>query len=496
MGPGHEHEPVGTPQYYSRRSLLFSKNSAENPYTRNRISETGFYDAIKDRWNAFLDAKMSRRTFLRGAKNVSIGAFASSLVVAGFHADQVELGVNWLATKMKAPDEPLVIPEQAEAKIQKAMLLYNNMITNFGTHSELMLENSRDLGEKYAMVWPYSRAIEATYAMRFVPGSGKEPRERYKNMLGGLENYWSDKPPDHKPGYDPGLTALNSYYHPQLRPFVENNGPDRYVDDNLWIGQILMREYWETKDKRLLHRAKQIFELAKDQWDHVQGGVYWKQQFVNEESHGRGIVSNAPAIMLGVELYKAVYAETGSGDNTCLEFCDKTFRWLQDNLKDSSDGLYFDNKDYTGKVGTEKFTYCQGVMIGAMVKLNEIDPARYKLDDAVKLANNSLTHFDKLEESLKINGRKHDPDDIRSEGYEDLAYTGIFFANLLYLAKKIESPEFTQRVQRTLDKIVSRLYLNHDKLLDHAGAVHLAALNCMAEEEYNSPYFSPLSIGA
>ncbi len=493
LGPGHEHEPARTPQYYSRRDLLFSRNSSESPYARNHISETGFYDVIRDRWNDFLDAKMSRRTLLTGARRASLGAFAASLVVGGFHAEQVELGMNWLSTKLQEPDPPLDIPENAEAKEKKAMLLYNNMITKFGTHNELMLERSREIGAEYALVWPYSRAIEATYAMRFVPGAGNEPRERHKNMLGGLEAYWSDKPEGHKPGYDPGLIALNSNYVSILKPFVESEGPDRYVDDNLWAGQILMREYWETKDGRLLHRAKQVFELAVDQWDHVQGGIYWKQQFSNEKAHGRGIVSNAPAIMLGVELYKALYAATG--DQTCLEFCDKTYRWVQDNLKDSSDGLYYDNKDFTGRVGTEKFTYCQGVMIGAMVKLNEIDPDRYALDPAVKLANDSLIHFDNLEQSLKLNGRKHDPSDIFSEGYDDLAYTGVYFANLLYLADKIKDPVFAQRVKRTLERIVSRLHLQHDKLLDHAGAVHLAALNCMTEENYQFSYKSPLFVG-
>ena len=131
------------------------------------------------------------------------------------------------------------------ARDRKVIDSFNTLNRDFGVSNDLLL--SSDHGWRYASVWPYSRALDANYAVTLLPNIGDKYKDDYQKRLAAVGRYWNTDPEGSPPGYDPGLKDLNVGEHLQ-----------RYIDDNLWVGIIMGRDYEQSGNKTNLESAKRI----------------------------------------------------------------------------------------------------------------------------------------------------------------------------------------------------------------------------------------------
>lgn|GEM_PF-3565056 len=294
---------------------------------------------------------------------------------------------------------------------------------------------------------------------------------RYHNTLNGLEEYYYNGPAGYEAGYTAGLNAFNFDELPGARWFNVDK-TQRFVDDNLWLGLALAAAYKQFKDPFLLLRAEQTFKMAMAEWvpGEDMGGLRWMQDLPGVPVEGRALVSNAPAITLGIQLYlltgKPEYLNWRPGAGV-----EDLFAWIQLRLRNEA-GLYADNINEHNDVGPEIWTYGQGTVIEALQHLNMANPQKYPLAMAVDLTKKAFVFFDTLDKNLLQRQNPHLPD-----GYMDNAFNGIFFEKVLALAEATHDPDFTELVKSKLHERVRRLEPMYTSLQDQAGALHLAALD-------------------
>ncbi len=229
----------------------------------------------------------------------------------------------------------------------------------------------------YASVWPSYQALSAFYLTSLFPGKSACSTAFGESLQAMDENYWSQSLPGGLGAYDQGPSAFH----------FTSDLPR--VDDSLWMGLAIMQQYSKTKDPALLERAEEVFSLAQGNWARGIGGVYWEA--TGATNHARTVVSNAPAAILGVELFRQ------TGDLRYLTWSEMIVAWLDAELRDPTTGLFNDNiDDYGGRtrIDTTKYTYTQGMMVGAMTALSTVDPTNYPIRDAVELTERSLAYFD------------------------------------------------------------------------------------------------------
>ncbi|HZT67164.1 MAG TPA: glycoside hydrolase family 76 protein [Acidimicrobiales bacterium] len=229
----------------------------------------------------------------------------------------------------------------------------------------------------YARAWPSYQALQALYIASLSPGARSCRADLTDNMRALDAHYWDDTYAS-PAAFDQGPHA---FHLPWDAP---------RVDDSLWLGLAATRAYTLTHDRAFLERAEAVFRLAVGNWDPRKGGVYWEYHTSGATNHDKTVVSNAPAALLGAALYSQ------TGDQIYLAWSERMVDWAEANLLDAQTGLYNDHVDDDARpasVGTAKFTYNQGVMVGAIAALSVLDPGRYRLSDAVDLARRSMSYF-------------------------------------------------------------------------------------------------------
>lgn len=121
--------------------------------------------------------------------------------------------------------------------------------------------------------------------------------------------------------------------------------------------------------------------------EHMGGGIAWRKSQLDYKN----TPANAPAVILAARLYRAF------GQAEDLNWAHRIYGWQRDNLVDPATGLVWDGMNRTGDGQIDKdwkFTYCQGVFIGAAVELYRITGERGYLDEAVctyNMAKKELT---------------------------------------------------------------------------------------------------------
>ncbi|HEY8918660.1 MAG TPA: glycoside hydrolase family 76 protein, partial [Chitinophaga sp.] len=98
--------------------------------------------------------------------------------------------------------------------------------------------------------------------------------------------------------------------------------------------------------------------------------------------------ANAPACIIAARMYQVTQ------DPADMDWAKKIYQWQKTTLVDPASGLVYDgiNQDGSGQVNKDwKFTYNQGVFIGAGIELYKLTGEQGYLNDALKTANNSLS---------------------------------------------------------------------------------------------------------
>lgn len=156
---------------------------------------------------------------------------------------------------------------------------------------------------------------------------------------------------------------------------------NHFYDDMEWMALACLRAYEATSDVAYKTTAELLWNDIKGGWDDTfGGGIYWNKNRANKNTP-----ANAPASIIASRMYQVNH------DPADLDWAKKIYQWQKTNLVDPVSGLVWDGLDATGTNKDWKFTYNQGVYIGAGVELYKITGEAVYLNDALKTANNSLT---------------------------------------------------------------------------------------------------------
>lgn len=169
---------------------------------------------------------------------------------------------------------------------------------------------------------------------------------------------------------------------------------DRFFDDNSIVGLDMVEAYRLTGNKDYLAYAKQIVEFLKSGYDEVfGGGLWWNESLKNipgNSNSNKPACSNSFATLFLLEYYDVCDEQEKS---EVLNFAKSLYQWLKENLRDPSDGCYWNDKSASGVINQTKWTYNTGAMISNGVRLFRITGQQSFLDDAIFSAEGSYSYF-------------------------------------------------------------------------------------------------------
>lgn len=168
------------------------------------------------------------------------------------------------------------------------------------------------------------------------------------------------------------------------RGILRRNGgvyPNELYDDMEWMALAWLRAYHATGNTTYKDTALLLWKDIQTGWnDHMGGGIAWQKSQLDYKN----TPANAPAVILAVRLYQSF------GDREDLDWALRIYDWQKRYLVDPETGFVWDgmNRNGDGQIDKDwKFTYCQGVFIGAGVELYRATGDAAYLDDALRTAN-------------------------------------------------------------------------------------------------------------
>ncbi|MDQ0116049.1 glycoside hydrolase family 76 protein [Paenibacillus harenae] len=208
--------------------------------------------------------------------------------------------------------------------------------------------------------------------------------------------------------------------------------PNELYDDMEWMALAWLRAYQATGAVKYKEAALLLWEDIKTGWnEHMGGGIAWQKSQLDYKN----TPANAPAAILAARLHRAF------GSESDLAWALKIYEWQKANLVDPATGFVWDGMNRLGDGQIDKhwkFTYCQGVFIGAAVELYRITKDDRYLADASRSASASLAELAHPETMLL-------PDEETGDGG---LFKGIYVRYLTELA--IENREGERAVTDVL----------------------------------------------
>ena len=175
--------------------------------------------------------------------------------------------------------------------------------------------------------------------------------------------------------------------------------PDRFYDDNIWIGIDFTDLFIASGDKEFLKRAEKIWYFVVSGRDDVMGdGIYWCEQRKNSKN----TCSNAPAAVFGLNLYAATH------NKKYLSAGKELYEWTRKVLYDSEERLYSDNIGINGKTDRAKYSYNSGQMLQAASLLYKFTSDEKYKQEADTLAGACAERFFVRNEKGEQRVKMHD----------------------------------------------------------------------------------------
>lgn len=214
-----------------------------------------------------------------------------------------------------------------------------------------------------------------------------------------------------------------------VKRFNNNTLLHNYYDDMEWMALALLRAWDLTGNHGYRLGVLELWEDIKTAWNsHMGGGMAWKK----DQRDYKNTPANAPASILAARLFRRFH---GRED---FEWAKRIYEWNKSNLVDPVTGFVWDGMNRLGDGGIDKdwkFTYCQGVFIGAAVELYHCTGEPSYIADARRTA---LAAGEQLAEPGS--GM------LREEGDGDCGlFKGIFIRYLLELIRL--QPDFTEMAE-------------------------------------------------
>ena len=276
-------------------------------------------------------------------------------------------------------------------------------------------------GPRVAYLWPTSGVFSGVNALLKATGEKQYRQMLEKTVLPGLEQYYDSL---RKPA------CFQSY-------ITSAGKSDRFYDDNVWLALDFCESYMLTRKPEYLRKSVETWQFILSGWDEqLGGGIYWCEQ----KKHSKNTCSNAPASVLAFKLFEA------TKDSVYFNWGLRIYNWTKANLQDSTDYLYFDNKNLSGKTGRQKYTYNSGQMLQAAAMIYKLTGNRIYLLEAQHIARSSINHF--TEEYTTAEGKK-----IRLFKNTGNWFNAILFRGYTELYRLDGNPEFISDVRDNMDQL-------------------------------------------
>ena len=198
-----------------------------------------------------------------------------------------------------------------------------------------------------------------------------------------LTGYWT-----YANGWDAVLDAVErtgrSRYTGLIETFYlgqnERGWSSDFYDDECWMSMALIRAYDLTSDPKYLARAQSIFADVLSAWDTTccgaaPGGVWWDRAHTQKAT-----ASNAGAALTAARLYRR------TGAPSYLNFARQVYSFWYAQMVNHTSGQVCDHINPNGEKVWWKFTYNEGLMIGAALELHEATGESSFLTHAHKFA--------------------------------------------------------------------------------------------------------------
>jgi predicted alpha-1,6-mannanase (GH76 family) len=159
-----------------------------------------------------------------------------------------------------------------------------------------------------------------------------------------------------------------------------------WYDDENWATLALIRAYDLTGEAAYLAEAKTLYGDVMAAWDTTccgatPGGLWWDRAHTQKAT-----AANAGAVVSGARLYER------TNEAAYLAFARKAFTFWAANMVDPTTHQVFDHMTTTGQKVAWKFTYNEGLMIGAAVALAQASGDSSTLAVAEDIASFMLAH--------------------------------------------------------------------------------------------------------
>ncbi|WP_224996260.1 glycoside hydrolase family 76 protein [Cesiribacter sp. SM1] len=213
---------------------------------------------------------------------------------------------------------------------QRADLLLENYLTKYWDGNYI-----RNTGE-----WTYIHGMDAV-----IDGAERTNKQKYHGLI---ETFYEAQ--DRRHGW------LNDYY-----------------DDENWFVLTLIHAYDVTAEEKYLRKAEEIYkDILENAWDdsccgETNGGLWW-----NKAKTQKATAANAGAVISGLQLYKRTNREEYRA------FAKKVYDFWWTNMVDKTTYQVADHINTDGTKVWWKFTYNEGLMIGASMEMyNTFDKTSY-----------------------------------------------------------------------------------------------------------------------
>lgn len=229
-----------------------------------------------------------------------------------------------------------------------------------------------------------------------------------------------------------------------------NHWTNEYYDDMGWMAIAMLdadAATAATKDRAYRVIARTLWDDIRVAWnDQHGGGIPWRKT----QRDYKNAPANGPAILIGAALYRA---EKKPADLTEAK---RIHAWLVKTLRDPQSGFIWDgiNRTGDGKIDDKwRFTYNQGIFIGACLELHRATADAAYLADAERTAGAALRAFFP-EDGLCREGGNGDGG----------LFKGILVNHLATLARK--SPTLAPRIRAALVANGQRLHRLQEERAD------------------------------
>lgn len=230
----------------------------------------------------------------------------------------------------------------------------------------------------------HARADQAlqSFLLKFWNGGQQYLRRDYPDS-GALTGYWT-----YANGWDALLDGVERTGGQQYRGLIESFyvGQDErgwfvgYYDDECWMTLALTRAYDLTGEAKYLLKARELYADVMTAWDTTccgakPGGLWWDKARTQKAT-----AANAGAALAGARLFLR------TGDSNYLAFAQQAYGYWYSNMVNAGTFQVADHFETNGNKVWWKFSYNEGLMIGASVELYEATGSLSYLINAHRLA--------------------------------------------------------------------------------------------------------------